>query len=51
MRYKGREALYDAASKEMIQCEGKTVDEVVASILKALMKDGNDSLNEKYANL
>ncbi len=32
-RYKSREALYDTASTITIQCEGKTVDEVVNEIL------------------
>lgn len=51
MRYKGREALYNAANKKVIACEGKTVDEVVTMILKEFMEDGKDSLNEKYVNL
>lgn len=35
MRYRGREALYDAASKELISCEGKTVNQVADMVLKA----------------
>ena len=33
-RFKSRKALYEAASTQVIACEGKTVDEVVAIILQ-----------------